>query len=358
MRSPSHLDPARCDADLVVAQHVVGDAIAVGAAVRPRILQRRREFALHHHVERDRGVFGRVEPDPDRLQRFDHLVVDRPHRGARRIRRQPSAGADGPLLGTPADTRPLRRRHRGWCTCRRRAQPAASCPAHARWSRSSRSRTDRTDSPSRTCPRSGESAARPREPVPRSSSTARRSSSQRPLPAVGGAPKNAVISVPRSYSRIQVSAHSRQWLLGRIVIRCLRKCQAPNHFRQMTGRHGVEHRGRASVPGTPARSTRPAELELVDQQRRRHQFPRRGAAVLERDVFVECRGDLRRQIADVPDRLPDVFDAIPRIRRQMAVQDQTRNCGARSPPRSATPSVTPPAGRRRRTMRRDCRGRP
>ena len=40
------LDPAGRDADLAVAQHVVGDAVAVGAPVRPRILQRRAEIAL------------------------------------------------------------------------------------------------------------------------------------------------------------------------------------------------------------------------------------------------------------------------------------------------------------------------
>ena len=98
------LHPARRHTDLVVAQHVVGDAVAVGAAVRPRVLQCRVEAAAQLDVERDRGVLGGIEAHLDRPQRFDHAVVDRPDVGARRVRRQPPPGAHRPLFGAAAHT--------------------------------------------------------------------------------------------------------------------------------------------------------------------------------------------------------------------------------------------------------------
>ena len=53
--------PAGCDADLVVAQHVVGYPKPVRAAVRPWIFKRRIETATHHYVECDGGVLGGIE---------------------------------------------------------------------------------------------------------------------------------------------------------------------------------------------------------------------------------------------------------------------------------------------------------
>ena len=99
------LHPARRHADLVVAQHIVGDAVAVGAAVRPRVLQCGVEAAAQLDVESDRGVLGGIEAHLDRPQRFDHPVVDGPDIGARRVRRQPPPGPHRPLLGAAAHTR-------------------------------------------------------------------------------------------------------------------------------------------------------------------------------------------------------------------------------------------------------------
>ena len=96
------LHPAGCHTDLVVAQHVVGDAVAVRTAVRPRVLERGREAAAQDDVERDRGVLVGVEADLDVTQRFDHAVVDRPDVGARGVRRQPASGAYRPLFGAAA----------------------------------------------------------------------------------------------------------------------------------------------------------------------------------------------------------------------------------------------------------------
>ena len=105
VRDTVEFNPARGNADLVVAQHIVGHAVSVGAAVGPRVFQRRGEAAPHDHVECDGGVLCLVEADPDGSQRLDHAVVNGSDIGARRVRRQPPAAANGPLLGRPAHAR-------------------------------------------------------------------------------------------------------------------------------------------------------------------------------------------------------------------------------------------------------------
>ena len=311
------VDPARRHADLVVAQHIVRDSVAVGTAIRPRILERRGEARPRIGTSNAIGACSvRVERGPESTS-----AVRPPRSGS-----GPTTVLDGsedsrrpaphrPLLGAAAHTRRPRRKHPGWCTCRHRARPAASCPARARWSRSSRSRTDPTDRPSRTCPRSGGSAFRPREPVPRNSSTTRTvASSQRGLPAFGGDPKNAVMSVPRSYSRIQVSAHWRQRLLGRIMIRGLRKCQSPHHSRQFAGRHGIEQRRRARTSRARLRAP-PGPRNLNSSTSNAGDISSRADAP--RSSNGTCSSNaaamLAASVADVPERLSDVLDAVPRI---------------------------------------------
>ena len=80
-----HLDPAGRHADLVVAQHVVRHPVSVGAAIGPRIFQRRIEAAAQLDVECDRSMFGRVKAHLDGAQRFDNAIVNRPDIGARRV---------------------------------------------------------------------------------------------------------------------------------------------------------------------------------------------------------------------------------------------------------------------------------
>ena len=142
VRVPSTSTQPDRDADLVVAQHIVGDAVPVGAAVRPRVFQRCAETAAQLDVERDRGVLGRVEAAPGSPRAVRQL-------GSEWARRRCSPGpttAGGRRAPSTArcrgTRRPRRRRRRDWCTCRRRGRSAASCRAHVRSSRSSPSTTD------------------------------------------------------------------------------------------------------------------------------------------------------------------------------------------------------------------------
>ena len=88
----------------MVAQHIMGHPVSVGAAVGPGVFHRRGEAAAHDHVECDRGVFGLVEADADGSQRLDHAVVNGSDIGARRVRGQPPTAAHGPLLGAARHT--------------------------------------------------------------------------------------------------------------------------------------------------------------------------------------------------------------------------------------------------------------
>ena len=138
-----------------------------------------------------------------------------PHRGARRIRGQPSPGADRPLLGTPA--------HAGGAVEDTAVGVLADAEHHLK-----RVVPRMCDGPDLLGPRRiGLTDCRERvhdlvsqqfvlgDQVPVVGRQHVPSSSQRPSPAVGGDPKNSVISVPRSYSRIQVSAHGgRGWCAG------------------------------------------------------------------------------------------------------------------------------------------------
>ena len=82
----------------------MGDAVPVGAAIGPRILECRIEVAAQLDVECDRGMFGRVEAHLDGAQRFDDAVVNRPDVGARRVGRQSPPGPHRPLFGAATHT--------------------------------------------------------------------------------------------------------------------------------------------------------------------------------------------------------------------------------------------------------------
>ncbi len=100
----AYVHPARRNANLVVAQHVMCDAVAIRTAIRPRVFQRRREFSPQQHVERDRRMLAGLQPQPDRLEGFDDFIVNWSHVGARWIRRQPPSRPHSPLLVSTTDT--------------------------------------------------------------------------------------------------------------------------------------------------------------------------------------------------------------------------------------------------------------